>query len=125
MNEAEEVDRDVVDRRSGLERRQHLPEEIGYTDTNRRVADRRTGLERRRGAGIRREEERRSAEEGEMTPEQFEFVMAIETYKKVNKKLFPTWTEVLEVMQQLGYRKVESREMELENVPEAPVHKAA
>ena len=53
-----------------------------------------------------------------MTPEQFEFIMAIETYKKVNKRLFPTWTEVLEVIQQLGYRKVEARTIRLENVPE-------
>ncbi|HEX8342680.1 MAG TPA: hypothetical protein VF624_17385 [Tepidisphaeraceae bacterium] len=120
--------RDVVDRRVGVDRRQQSAAEAGYNGPDRRQgerADRRTGLERRRGAGIRREEERRSAEEGEMNPEQFEFVMAIETYKKVNKKLFPTWTEVLEVMQQLGYRKVETRTLELENVPEAPLHKVA
>ncbi|HMO27056.1 MAG TPA: hypothetical protein PKB10_12390, partial [Tepidisphaeraceae bacterium] len=83
---------------------------------------RRTGLERRRGAGIRRQEERRSAEEGEMTAEQFEFVMAIEAYKKVNKKLFPTWTEVLDVIQKLGYRKIEHRTISLENCPEPLLH---
>jgi hypothetical protein len=44
--------------------------------------------------------------------------MAIETYKKVNKKMFPTWTEVLEVITQLGYRKVLSRNIKLENCPE-------
>ena len=53
-----------------------------------------------------------------MTTEQFEFVMAIETYKKVNKRLFPTWTEVLEVLRQLGYEKVNARTIRLENVPE-------
>lgn len=119
---ASEATRDVVDRRAGLDRR---VTSAPLNGPERRAGDRRTGLERRRGAGIRREEERRSAEEGEMTPEQFEFVMAIETYKKVNKKLFPTWTEVLEVMEQLGYRKVALREMELENVPEAPLQKVA
>ena len=85
-------------------------EASGYDGEERRVAtreERRTGLERRRGAGIRREEDRRSAEEGEMTQEQFEFIRAIEVYKRVNNKMFPTWTEVLEVMLQLGYRKVE------------------
>ncbi len=41
-----------------------------------------------------------------MTGHQFEFVMAIETYKKVNKRLYPTWTEILEIIRQLGYRKV-------------------
>lgn len=120
-----EIVRDVVDRRSGLDRRQKNRAESGYTGPERRVSDRRTGLERRRGAGIRREEERRSAEEGEMTPEQFEFVMAIEAYKKVNRKLFPTWTEVLEVITQLGYRKVEPRTLKLDAVPEAPIHKVA
>ena len=117
--------RNVVDRRAGLDRRQKTAEEAGYAGPDRRQGSRRTGLERRRGAGIRRGEERRSAEEGEMTAEQFEFVMAIETYKKVNKKLFPTWTEVLEVMNQLGYKKVEQRSLKLENVPEAPLHKVA
>lgn len=120
-----EIVRDVVDRRSGLDRRQQTRAESGYTGPERRVSERRTGLERRRGAGIRREEERRSAEEGEMTPEQFEFVMAIEAYKKVNRKLFPTWTEVLEVITQLGYRKVEPRTLKLDSVPEAPIQKVA
>ena len=60
-----------------------------------------------------------------MTVEQFEFVMAIETYKKVNKKMFPTWTEVLEVITQLGYRKVEARTIKMENVPEPTIAKVA
>ena len=40
-----------------------------------------------------------------MTPEQFLFVMAIDSYKRVNDKPYPTWTEVLEVIRKLGYRK--------------------
>lgn len=119
---ADEPTRSVVDRRLGLDRRQKSTAESGYTGPERRATDRRTGLERRRGAGIRRADDRKSAEEGEMTAEQFEFVMAIETYKKVNKKMFPTWTEVLEVIQQLGYRKVEARSINLENVPEPSLH---
>ena len=58
-----------------------------------------------------------------MTNEQFEFVMAIETYKKVNKRMYPTWTEILEVLRQLGYRKVEHRNITLD-VPEPELHKA-
>jgi hypothetical protein len=90
----------------GLERRQVGGERRG------------TGLERRRGPGRRLEDDRKSAEEGEMTPYQFEFVMAMQTYKKVNKRLYPTLTEILEVVQQLGYRKVSPRDFTLENVPE-------
>ena len=84
-----------------------------------------TGLERRRGPGRRLDDDRRSAEEGEMNPEQFEFVMAIEAYKKVNHRLYPTWTEVLEVVQQLGYRKVSPRQVQLEGVPEPTLQKVA
>ena len=116
----------VVDRRIGIDRRQQTQAEAAYTGPERRAgADRRddTGLERRRGPGRRRSDDRKAAEEGEMTAEQFEFCMAIETYKKVNKKMFPTWTEVLEVMQHLGYRKVLPRNIQLENCPEPELHK--
>lgn len=75
--------------------------------TERRdVVDRRMGLDRRRGPGRRRSDDRRAAEEGEMTDEQFAFIMALNEYKSVNKRPFPTWTEVLDVIKALGYRKV-------------------
>jgi hypothetical protein len=82
-------------------------------------------LERRRGPGRRLADDRREAEEGEMNLEQFEFIMAIETYKKVNKRLYPTWTEILEIVRQLGYRKVLPRNIHLENCPEGPISKVA
>jgi len=41
-----------------------------------------------------------------MTEEQFEFLMAINEYKRVNRRPFPSWSEVLDVMKALGYRKV-------------------
>ena len=90
--------RSVLDRRTGLDRRRKDAQ---------LCPDRRLSLERRRGPGIRREEERRAAEEGEMTDEQFEFVMAVDTYKRVNNRPFPTLTEILEVVQALGYRKID------------------
>lgn len=118
----------VVDRRSGADRRQLSIEESNYKGSERRSGTERrasTGLERRRGPGRRRSDDRKAAEEGEMTAEQFEFCMAIEMYKKVNKRLYPTWTEVMEVMRQLGYRKVEHRTVHLENVPEPDLAKVA
>ena len=93
-----------------------------YNGPDRRAArvDRRmmdlgspTGLERRRGPGLRRTDDRRSAEEGEMTDEQFEFVLAVDTYKRLNSRPFPSWTEVLEVVKQLGYRKVAASTLSL------------
>ena len=76
------------------------------SERRKTVIDRRNGLERRRGPGRRRSESRRTAEEGELDPEQFEFVMAIDEYKRANNRPFPSWTEVLEVIKYLGYRKV-------------------
>jgi hypothetical protein len=117
-----------IDRRVGVDRRQVGGDTPCYTGPERRVSSERredTGLERRRGPGRRLSDDRRSAEEGEMSAEQFEFVMAIETYKKVNKRLYPTWTEVLEVVRQLGYRKVIARDITLENVPEPELVKVA
>jgi hypothetical protein len=89
-NTEEERRDSVVDRRVGIDRR---------------TLDKRIGLDRRRGPGKRRSDDRRSAEEGQMSDEQFEFLMAINEYKKANTRPFPTWTEVLEVIKALGYRK--------------------
>jgi hypothetical protein len=102
----------VVDRRAGIDRRL--------------LASTRTGLERRRGPGRRRTDFTRQAEEGEMSNEQFLFVMAIDAFKRVNGKAFPTWTEVLEVIRKLGYRKTMPSELNLPNTedwterPDAP-----
>ncbi len=118
----------VVDRRTGVDRRQQTAAESRYNGPQRRTGVERridTGLERRRGPGRRLSDDRRSAEEGEMSAEQYEFVMAIQTYKKVNKRLYPTWTEVLEVVQQLGYRKVEHRNITMDSVPEPALNKVA
>jgi len=72
-----------------------------------------TGLERKRGRGRRLSEFTKSAEEGEMTTEQFLFLMAIDAFKKGNDRMFPTWTDVLEVIRLLGYRKTMPTELNL------------
>jgi hypothetical protein len=77
-----------------------------HQEKSSRILDRRIVLDRRRGPGRRRSDERRDAEEGQMSEEQFEFVMAIDQYKRLNARPFPSWTEVLEVIKALGYRKV-------------------
>jgi len=86
--------------------KQHFVERRSDGDRRQSVVDRRLGLDRRRGPGRRRSDDRKSAEEGQMSDEQFEFLMAIDEYKKKNTRPFPTWTEVLEVIKALGYRKV-------------------
>ena len=91
----------VVDQRSGLDRR----------DADQSVST--TNLERRRGPGRRRTDFMRAADEGEMTQEQFLFVMAIDAFKRVNGLTFPTWTDVLEILRKLGYRKTLGSELNL------------
>ena len=72
-----------------------------------------TNLERRRGPGRRLTDFIRSAEEGEMSREQYLWLMAIDAFKRVNGKPFPSWTDVLEVARKLGYRKTLPSELNL------------
>lgn len=39
----------------------------------------------------------------EMPPDVIEFITAIDDYKRVNRRPFPTWSEVLEIVKGLGY----------------------
>lgn len=84
----------------------HLSERRATKDRRQNVVDRRLSLNRHRGPGRRRSDERKSAEEGQLSDEQFEFLMAIDDYKRQNARPFPTWTEIFEVITALGYRKV-------------------
>ncbi len=99
-------DRRKDDRRSGMDRRCAAVKSYSGPERRGSEEERRHDMERRRGPGRRRADERRSAEEGEMTDEQFTFIKAIEEYKRVNKRPFPSYTEILEVAIALGYRKV-------------------
>ena len=96
-----EREENVVDRRTGVDRRE-LSDSASQTN-----------LERRRGPGRRRTDFMKAADEGEMTQEQFVFIMAIDTFKRVNGLTFPTWTDVLEVIRKLGYRKTMPSEIDL------------
>ncbi|MCH8913268.1 MAG: hypothetical protein IIA33_06825, partial [Planctomycetes bacterium] len=75
-----------------------MTDQENYSGTERRAVDgrskvdRRRGLDRRRGPGRRRSDVRRSAEEGEMSDELLEFVMAIDDYKRANDPPFPSWS---------------------------------
>lgn len=80
--------RKAPDRRSAAERRQAI--------------DRRLGLPRR--ADDRKEFERR-IEDGELTLEEIEFIRAVDKYKRKYNRPFPTWTEVMAIVKELGYVK--------------------
>ena len=110
--ESEDRRDSVVDRRSGVDRR-----DVADFVERRRSSDSgapdplSTNLERRRGPGRRRTDFMKAADEGEMSQEQFLFIMAIDAFKRVNGKTFPTWTDVLEVIRKLGYRKTMPSEL--------------
>ncbi len=115
----------VIDRRLGLEQREiGSPEsdtatpggsKLVSSKKSKKNAVEATGLERKRGRGRRLSEFTKSAEEGEMTPEQFLFLMAIDAFKKGNDRMFPTWTDVLEVVRLPGYRKTMPSDLNLSN----------
>jgi hypothetical protein len=48
-----------------------------------------------------------SARPDEMSAEVIEFITAIDEYKRLNQRPFPSWSEVLEIVKGLGYEKPE------------------
>lgn len=100
--------------------------ESGVLVTDRRRARRRAGQDRRsqdRSAGEnlvaeerrqindrRRQERRRQIDpttcERDYSGNEVEFMRAMDDYKRKSGRPFPTWSEVLEVLISLGYRKV-------------------
>lgn len=64
--------------------------------------DRPAGGQRRFYLGI----PRNSIEDGsEYTSDEVEFMMAVDRYKRENRRPFPTWSEIFAVFVGLGYRK--------------------
>lgn len=64
----------------------------------------------RRSSERRKTERRRQIDpttcERDYQPEEVEFMRAMDDYKRRSGRQFPTWSEVLEVIRDLGYRKV-------------------
>jgi hypothetical protein len=92
-----------VDRR-GEERRAHI---------ERRKAEDPAfaGPERRKAAAPRRKVERRrqidpTTCERDYSEDEVAFMRAMDEYKRKSGRMFPTWSEVLEVLHSLGYRRV-------------------
>ena len=89
------TDRRAGDRRSADRRQQSVPVNL----------DRRKG-EDRRHQGERRRQVDPTTCERDYTEEEIIFMKAMDQYKRDNRRPFPTWSEVLEVLHALGYRKV-------------------
>jgi hypothetical protein len=103
-NPAETDLRTEQDRRQGSDRRK----------AERRANDAPVAIERRSGADRRKagpDAERRKVErrinEYVLEPEVLEFINAVNSFKSVQQKPFPTWSEIFEIFLSLGYRKTE------------------
>ncbi|HXG08450.1 MAG TPA: hypothetical protein VNK04_01545 [Gemmataceae bacterium] len=84
------------DRRSNTDRRKrNIPVAV----------ERRSGKERRQ-LGERRRQVDPTTCERDYTDDEIAFMKAMDQYKRANRRPFPTWSEVLEVLYSLGYRKV-------------------
>lgn len=106
-NQDERRDDQSPERRTESDRRKSTNQR--GESTRRAAIDRRSGLDRRRGPGRRRGEVRKQAEEGEISGDLLEFVMTVDEYKRINKRPYPTISELFEIVHYLGYRKVAER----------------
>jgi hypothetical protein len=81
------------------------------TATERRQRSIPVAVERRSGKDRRQQGERRrqidpTTCERDYSDDEILFMRAMDQYKRDNRRPFPTWSEVLEVLFALGYRKV-------------------
>jgi hypothetical protein len=90
-----------VDRRAMVDRRH---------SNDRRKKTIPVAFERRSGVDRRHVERRRQVDpttcERDYTNDEIEFMRAMDNYKRLSGRQFPTWSEVLEVLHSMGYRRV-------------------
>jgi hypothetical protein len=85
----------ITDQRRGDRRKRNIPVAV----------DRRSGTDRR-NQGERRRQIDPTTCERDYNEDEISFMKAMDQYKRDNRRPFPTWSEVLEVLHALGYRKV-------------------
>ena len=49
-----------------------------------------------------------AAKPDQMEPEVLEFIQAIDDYKRIHGRPFPSWSEVLEIIRHLGYERADA-----------------
>jgi hypothetical protein len=90
------VERRIQNRRIGGNRRRNSPE-ADFKGPERRAVERRK-VERRRLIDP-------TTCERDYSLDEVEFMKAMDEYKRKSGRMFPTWSEVLEVVRSLGYVK--------------------
>jgi hypothetical protein len=102
-----------------LERRAQNRRVLG--DRDRRVTGGEAGCpsDERRKTPRRKVERRRLIDpttcERDYSIEEVEFMKAMDDYKRKSGRMFPTWSEVLEVVRGLGYVRPDARRRRLQN----------
>jgi hypothetical protein len=104
----------VVDRRRAGRRdndRRRTASSVASSQAENRPAEARPSESADQRRPDRRKVERRrqidpTTCERDYTPDQVNFMKAMDLYKRRSGRQFPTWSEVLEVLENLGYRKV-------------------
>jgi hypothetical protein len=86
----------VTERRANDRRKRSIPV----------ATERRTGADRRDERGERRRQIDPTTCERDYSTDEIEFMKAMDQYKRENRRPFPTWSEVLEVLRAIGYRRV-------------------
>lgn len=93
----------------------HTPGSLAADRRGKRGGERRkrdipVALDRRQGDRRHQGERRRQVDpttcERDYNDQEIEFMKAMDQYKRDNRRPFPTWSEVLEVLRAIGYRKV-------------------
>ena len=88
--------------------------------TNRRASEQATRAANARQVSGRRRFVDPTTSEREYTEAEMEFMMAMNEYKRRSGRMFPTWSEVLEVLQGLGYEKVVAADVEPSEIDVLP-----
>ena len=80
--------------------------------TNRRATEQATRAANARQKSGRRRFVDPTTSEREYTNAEVEFMLAMKEYKQSSGRMFPTWSEVLEVLRELGYEKAMNGDLE-------------
>lgn len=102
MTELDQATDVVVTSRRGMPRR-------GQADRQNAVGAAIAPQQERRAAPRRKVERRRQIDpttcERDYTTDEIEFMRAMDEYKRKAGRQFPTWSEVLEVVKSMGYKR--------------------
>jgi hypothetical protein len=95
-----------------------LPESLDQPSawTNRRASEQASRAAQARKKSGRRRFVDPTTSEREYTKAEVEFMLAMKAYKERSGRMFPTWSEVLEVLKELGYEKAAETDLPVASI---------